>query len=268
MIPALMGGTPDVKAPRGATFAEGQVRLRDCSKDERRRFHPCVRADVVSMLAYDSTDARVALSVIPQSFLGDSLGDAMEVPASPEVLADAGSLARPYAGSVLRPSMPASENSSASATGPSAIGARHLSSDAALGLARIEAASHGYRMGGEPARLLQSFLAMGPSPAVTGMEGLSPMLLERECTSDQAASHPHCVRVEWLEIFYGPVPFTQDEQVGVIPHTYVGTGPRELSEVEADSEVAAVATAVAARAEGRVVRAIFWQTPVSTPGGH
>lgn len=266
MIPALAGGMPQVKAPPGATFAEGQVRLRDCSREERRRYHPCVRADVVSMLAYDSTGGQVALSVIPQSFLGDSLGDALETPASPEVLADAELIARGVSGSVLRLPMPSPSEPSGETAGGAPSAAPRLSADPALGLARIEATREGYRMGGESARLLQPLLALGPSPAATGWEWVSPMLKKHECSREQAAAHPHCVRVEWLEIFYGPVPPGKDQQVGVIPHTIVGTSSSDIVEVEADSEVVAAAGKTADRSQGRVVHAIPWQTPVAAPG--
>lgn len=268
MIPALAGGVPHVKAPPGAAFAEGQVRLRDCSKEERRRYHPCVRADAVSMLAYDSTDGRVALSVIPQSFLGDSLGDALETPASPEVLADAELIARAVSGSVLRLPTPGPSDPSGDTAGGTTPAAPRLSADPALGFARTEATREGYRMGGEPARLLQPLLALGPSPAATGWEWVGPMLKKHECSREQAAAHPHCVRIEWLEIFYGPVPPGKDQQVGVIPHTIVGTGPSDIVEVEADSEVVAAAGKAAERSQGRVVHAIPWQTPVASPEAH
>lgn len=265
MIPALAGGRPAIEVPVGATFAEGLPRARDCSSADRQRFHPCVRFDALSAVAFDTVGGHAALRVIPQSFVGDSAGDVTEVGATPEVVADAEIIARGYGGAVVRSSVatPADPGTTdAPAQSP------RMSSSIALGHAEVEAAKQGYQRGGEAPRLLRSYLALGPSAAVTGSEGLSPLFMPRECSVAQASTRSHCVRVEWLEVFFGPVPFTRDQLVGVIPHTYVGTNPGDMQEVEADSEVVAAAHAVAARSEGRVVHAIPWQTPVSTPSSH
>lgn len=265
MIPALVGSS-GIRAPLGSLFTEALVHPRACSEAEAGRYHPCIKLDALAVYVADSSAGdRLIVGVIPRTFVGDSANDAVETEPSPEVLADAAIIARRYEGTVVRPGPD---------TGSGPVGARpgqlirEPNSSEALGRAQIEATRQGYQMGGSAWRMLRPFAALGPSPAVTGFSGLGLMAARRDCTTAEVASHHPCLRVDWLEIFFGPEVGGTNPRIGVIPHTAVGTKAQDLAEVEADSTVVISAGVVAEKSGGRVVHAIPWQIPVTPPPAH
>lgn len=261
-IPALTVVT-DSTVPYGAVVAQSLQHFRSCTELQARSYHPCVLVDALEVYAIDSSAGdHVIVGVIPRTFVGSSTNDATEIEPSPGALADAGIIARRYDGKVVRSSIGGTPSTADLSPRP---GAAVLSSSDALGRAQVEAARQGYRMGIGPARMLRAFAELGPSPAATGSEFLGLMAAQRDCTPADVATHRPCLRIDWLEIFFGPEPGGTVARTGVIPHTAVGTRAEDLTEVEAGSEVVASAAAVAQKSGGRVVHAILWQIPVAPP---
>jgi hypothetical protein len=109
------------------------------------------------------------------------------------------------------------------------------------------------------------FEVRGPSQAVPiGGHSMVELQASRRCTDAEKRGMTTCLRFDVLEIFTQIDASNWTVDLGVVPHTFIGSSVTTLKEVTANSGVAADAEIIARRHAGRVVRAIPWPAPGAT----